>query len=694
MDRHIPMHALPEEIQKMSHDETVCKYCGVSYLILHEFKLMEEKIKAMEADMKFYQGSVDREKSLQEKLQSLKRDFQQYKANGEAQTERIKDLSMQLEKQQKQFQSVNEELRHYQEELKVAHRQSQQYSKKLEQHHVMHKKTLMLLKFSKRELASIKNEVTYTLQNWVFLSEEMSLQIKHISKETVLTEMANLNKTLSVVQRDKKRLEQEVKSLKMMSDAALLKSQQIEVICHQGVGLLNRCHDLQKEILDLQSQIEAMGLKFQKATDEAERYKEMFMTKSDEADEYQRKFRTLKFESKISETRHARELKEKEDSLLACQQMCKHLQEEVAAKERLEENLKRRASLSENELEMTKILLNQAKEEIMSLKNERELLLISHQNRLEQLQENFRQKMLSDDNWREKLEAELSKERARHSAEYREQALRLKEEANLELAIEREKHQEVVRQCQKEQERLQKKMADLIASATDDLRTEVAALEKQLQEAQKRLAEKAACREEEIESLKALVAEFESRLRREMDNYDSALGDLRKEMRQKSEELEKVTQEHAQLVRQLTQAQEETTFLQETVRRECEERFQLTEALSQAREQLLELQKLNGSFPLSRSSLSQGNLTSPTSMVSNGDKSHSCPLPGRGIKIPILHCVSKAPKSRSQNKSPGGSNVVASFPIPRPPRGKASSVNETRRRIAVILQKRLSNQPR
>ncbi|XP_074154168.1 protein LEKR1 [Sminthopsis crassicaudata] len=693
MDRHIPMHALPEEIQKMSRDETVCKYCGVSYLILHEFKLMEEKIKAMEADMKFYQGSIDREKSLQEKLQSLKQDFQQYKANGEAQTERIKDLSMQLEKQQKQFQSVNEELRHYQDELKVAHRQSQQYSKKLEQHHVMHKKTLMLLKFSKRELASIKNEVTYTLQNWAFLSEEMSLQIKHISKETVLAEMANLNKTLSVVQRDKKRLEQEVKSLKMMSDAALLKSQQIEVICHQGVGLLNRCHDLQKEILDLQSQIEAMGLKFQKAADEAEHYKEMFMTKSDEADEYQRKFRTLKFESKISETRHARELKEKEDSLLACQQMCKHLQEEVAAKERLEENLKRRASLSENELEMTKILLNQAKEEIVTLKNERELLLISHQNRLEQLQENFRQKMLSDDNWREKLEAELNKERSRHSAEYQEQALRLKEEAKLELTIEREKHQEVIKQYQKELGKLQKKMADLIANATNDLRMEVATLEKKLQETQMTLAEKTASKEEEIQSLKTLVGEFESRLRKEMDNYDSILEALRKEMKQKSDELEKVTQEHTQLMRQLTQAQEETTFLQETVRRECEERFQLTEALSQAREQLLELQRLNGSFPLSRSSLSQGNLTSPTSMVSNGDKSLPCTAPGKGIKIPILHCVSKAPRSCSQNKSPGGSTST-SFPIPKPPRGKASSVNETRRRIAVILHKRLSSQPR
>ncbi|XP_043852163.1 leucine-, glutamate- and lysine-rich protein 1 [Dromiciops gliroides] len=690
MDRHIPVHALPEEIQKMSRDETVCKYCGVSYLILHEFKLMEEKMKAMEADMKFYQGSLDREKLLQEKLQSLKQDFQQYKAGGEAQTERIRDLSTQLEKQQKKFQSVNEELRHFQDELKVAHRQTQQYSKKLEQHHAMHKKTLLLLKFAKRELGSIKNEVTYTLQSWISLSEEMSLQIKHMSERAVLTEMANLNKTLSVVQRDKLRLEEEVKNLKIVSDTALLKSQQIQVIGQQGVGLLNRCHDLQKEIIDLQSQIEATGLKLQKAANEADQYKEMLMIKSDEADEFQRKLKKLKFESKISETRHARELKEKEDSLLACQQMCKHLQEEVAAKERLEENLKRRTSLSENELEMTKILLNQAKEEVAALKNERELMLISHQNRFEQLQENFRQKMLSDDNRREKLESELSKERLRHSAEYQEQALRLKEEFKLELAIEREKHQEVIKQYQKEQEKLQKKMNDLIANATNDLRMEVATLEKKLQETQMRLTEKTALKEEEIQSLKILVADFESCLRKEMENCDSISEDLRKEMKQKSDELEKITQEQTQLIQQLNQAQEENTFLQETVRRECEERFQLTEALSQARDQLLELQKPNGGFPLPRCSLSQGNLTAPASMVSSGDKSLASAAPAKGLRIPVLPCASRSPTSLSQNKSPGGS--CTSFPIPKPPKGKAASVNETRQRIAAILQKRMSQQ--
>lgn len=37
-------------------------------------------------------------------------------------------------------------------------------------------------------------------------------------------------------------------------------------------------------------------------------------------------------------------------------------------------------------------------------------------------------------------------------------------------------------------------------------------------------------------------------------------------------------------------------FLQETVRKECEERYELTEALSEAREQLLALRRPPGEF--------------------------------------------------------------------------------------------------
>ena len=72
----------------MSRDETVCKYCGVSYLILHEFKVMEEKVKALEKEIKFYEGSIDREKGLQAELQSLYQDLEHYRADSESKTER------------------------------------------------------------------------------------------------------------------------------------------------------------------------------------------------------------------------------------------------------------------------------------------------------------------------------------------------------------------------------------------------------------------------------------------------------------------------------------------------------------------------------------------------------------------------------------------------------------------------------
>ncbi|XP_036707260.1 leucine-, glutamate- and lysine-rich protein 1 [Balaenoptera musculus] len=693
MDRHIPMHALPEEIQKMSPEEKVCKYCGVSYLILHEFKAMEEKVKAMEKEMKFYQGSVEREKSLQEMLQSLSQDFEQYRIDNESKMERIRDASMQFKSHQNDFQRVQKELNQLQHELKIKQRQSQIFSQRLTEYKYLWNKTLSLLTFSKRELTSIKNEVYDNFQNWTSLKGEVFLQIKSIS-ETALTEIKMLNKSLTVSQRNNVCLEEEMKNLKWLSDAAILRSQQIETSKQQEVNLQTRCHDLQKEVLDLQCQVEALGLKLQKAVTEMDKYKEKLMNKSNEADECQRELRKLKFESIISESRHTRLLKEKEDSLMTCQQIYKTLQEELTAKERQEANLKRRINLSENELEINKTLLNQTKQEVVTLKSERESMLISHQKSIEQLQETLRQKLLDGDNWREKIEAELAKERAQHLVEFQEQALLFKE-VKLELDIEKEKHQEIIQKYKKEQEELQMKISDLIEGATKDLRLEVAALEEKLHESHIQYTEESELKEKEIENLKNLVAEFESRLKKEIDSNDSVSEDLRKEMKQKSDELERVMLAQAQLIQQFNQSQEENTFLQETVRRECEERFELTEALSQAREQLLELRKCGGRLPLSPCSLSQGSLTSSVAASSSQGERRLARLNSeKRIKIPGLHGVSKPTASPASTQPSGvSSSGLPTFPQPHPPRGgRPSSVSETQQQLAVILQRRLSQQ--
>ncbi|KAM5275684.1 protein LEKR1 isoform 3-T3 [Hipposideros larvatus] len=608
-------------------------------------------------------------------------------------SKRIQDVRMQLKSQQNEFQRVQKELSHLQHELKIKQRQSEVFSQRLTEYKYFWNKTLSLLTFTKRELTSIKNEVYDHFQNWTSLKGEVFLQIKSIS-ETALTEIEILNKSLTVSQRNKVCLEEEMKSLKLLSDAAILRSQQIQTSKQQEVNLQTRCHDLQREVLDLQCQVEALGLKLQNAVTELDNYKKKLMNKSNEAADCQRELRKLKFESVIFESWHTSLLKEKEDSLMACQQIYKTLQEELTAKKRQEEDIIKRINLAENELETTKALLNQTQEEVVTLKCERELMLISHQKSIEQLQETLRQKLLDDGNWREKIEAELAKERAQHLVEFEEQALLFKEEAKLELDIEKEKHQEIIQKYKKEQEELQMKISDLIAGATRDLRLEVATLEKKLHESRVQYAEESESKEKEIENLKNLVAEFECRLKKEIDNSDSVSDDLKKEMKQKSDELERVTLAQTQLLQQFNQAQEEKTFLQETVRRECEERFELTEALSQAREQLLELQKLSGSFQLSPCSLSQGSLTSPAAAVTHHRERSLARLnPDKGIKIPSLHGVSK-PTTSPASAQPRRvrSSALPNLPQPRPPKGRASSVSETRQRLAALLRRRPSPQ--
>lgn len=69
------------------------------------------------------------------------------------------------------------------------------------------------------------------------------------------------------------------------------------------------------------------------------------------------------------------------------------------------------------------------------------------------------------------IEAELTKERARHLIEFQEQALLFKEEARLELDIEKEKHQEVIQKYQQEQEDLQKKVCSPLSMPQSGDRT-------------------------------------------------------------------------------------------------------------------------------------------------------------------------------------------------------------------------------
>ncbi|XP_066858710.1 protein LEKR1 isoform X3 [Anser cygnoides] len=654
-----PGHALPPGIREMSREETVCKYCGVSYLILHEFKVMEEKVKAMEKQIAFYEGSIEREKRLQEELQSLYQDLEHCRADRESKTERITNLTKELKTKQDELKNVKEDLRYFQEEKEAAYKQSQVLRNTLEHHCSTLNKAVSLFPFIRSELENIKEAVSSNLENWAALKEEIFVQIKTVSKEA-LTEIPKLNQRLAKSQRENESLQEKVKHLTLVADTVELKTQQLQTSLQQGNELQSRYRELQKETLDLTNRVETTGLKLQKVTAEMDHYKKLLIL--------------------------TKELKEKEESLLISQQVCKHLQEEVAEKERREEDLKRRTSRSESELETLKALLRQTEEEVVMLKQERELMLISHQNRTEQLQETLRQKMRNEDNWREKMEIDLAKGEARH----KEAILKVKEEARVELDIERQKQQELITKYRRDHEELQKKIPGLISSATNSLRMEAEILEKKLQDVQIKLAEKDEDKEKEVQDLKRIITELEFQLEVEKNNNESFLDNMRKEIKHKSDELEKLTQERTQLIHNLSQVQEENTLLQETVRRECEERYELTAALTQAREQVLELKKLSGNFPLSPCSLAQGSLTSSAALLGDyGQKSRPSPSSGKEINLSGQFGISRAAKAPTSSKR-GGSMALPALSSPHPPRGRASSLNEPRSRITAVIRRQLS----
>ena len=84
--RYIPEKELPDEIKALPRDETVCKFCGVSYLVHHEIKALENKVAELESyASKFAESQKTQERltelvdGLKEKLENQNCEINQYK---------------------------------------------------------------------------------------------------------------------------------------------------------------------------------------------------------------------------------------------------------------------------------------------------------------------------------------------------------------------------------------------------------------------------------------------------------------------------------------------------------------------------------------------------------------------------------------------------------------------------------------
>uniref|UniRef100_A0A4W4G9G7 Uncharacterized protein n=1 Tax=Electrophorus electricus TaxID=8005 RepID=A0A4W4G9G7_ELEEL len=59
---------IPHAVSEMERSETACGYCGVSYLILHEFQRLQERLQEVEEQVEAGRGAVEQERAAVEQL--------------------------------------------------------------------------------------------------------------------------------------------------------------------------------------------------------------------------------------------------------------------------------------------------------------------------------------------------------------------------------------------------------------------------------------------------------------------------------------------------------------------------------------------------------------------------------------------------------------------------------------------------
>lgn len=116
-------------------------------------------------------------------------------------------------------------------------------------------------------------------------------------------------------------------------------------------------------------------------------------------------------------------------------------------------------------------------------------------------------------------------------------------------------------------------------------------------------------------------------------------------------------------------------FLQETVRRECEERLELTDALGEARAQLLALQRASGS------SFSRSNTLNSSSSSSSSNRLNSEIAKGLGDTLGYQASSCSVGFDGGVGYRPGSGSRDAGR------KSRAESVDDSRQRIAAAVRR-------
>ncbi|XP_048024118.1 trichohyalin-like isoform X3 [Megalobrama amblycephala] len=348
----------------------------------------------------------------------------------------------------------------------------------------------------------------------------------------------------------------------------------------------------------LRDEVKTLKIGLQKSMHQKEHVKKLLEIKSVEKEDLQ----ALWSEQTAAIERLSQDLREKEESRLSCQQRCESMQEQLLAWQQKEEEVTQRLERAEGEMKDLRVARSTLQQERLSF--HREELRRTHVGELERLEESFRRRLNAAEEHSSKMEVLLQQKQAEQDKQLKQQEMELRREAEIELDIQRQKNQELQNKYQSENQQLQNKIPALIHSATQELREELAELQKRVNK-----------QEEEMQHIRKSASQRQQQLLQEQRTGEAQLQSALQELQQKTQELNQAQSHIHKLREERAALEEEKCFLEETVRRECEEREELTAALTLAKEQLKHTtqnpQDTHTHTRLSRSTLMNSDLPVP-----------------------------------------------------------------------------------
>ncbi|XP_013766230.1 trichohyalin isoform X2 [Pundamilia nyererei] len=590
----------------MERTETVCCYCGVSYLIFHEFQQLRTELAQLEAELQDLRETAQKEKAQREALELGRLEWERALLLEMQRQAEIRERNTQEELEQRnqnavralrdEFEAESESTRKEVEEerRKIYNEKESQVRGELERRSDEREKVLRdaLQKANKnsddlrKELQQLEERLAITAAK-----KEEAEQILGKEKQQVeihrgacVQQHQALRATLSLLRSSGSALTDVRGFLSQLTRAWQAFRSQIMQHNTQVYSALSE--ELKNSSVALQNTREEKECLSQQLIEQKRRSEEQLSQLEDSEKEHRGKLLRLQVE-----------LEEKHERWLSCQQRCDAMQKQLLSCSQREEQMNRKYFAAAEEVTQLRRALENTEQETRELKKERDVMLESHGRALNLMKEDFTQQLAT------KLTAALEEQRSQSSLHLREQMEKLRREMDLELTVDREKSQFMLLQCQRDRSQLQQKLEKS---------------EMKLRELQEVLQQEWRSREDKRRT------QCEERRRKEEEIHRQAMANLV----QAKAAIKLMTEKNAEL-------QEEVTLLEDTVRRECQEREELTAALSQARQELslpdhLERHTPTGNKSVHKHGQARAPLTRSLASPSRLRPSPACTDKGRG----------------------------------------------------------------